>query len=68
MPPKKVADAHTPDYIYKIDSFTRFFERVLLLIKDGRRIRNRLIIKRTLDKITFDSRQGETNGGGLQEE
>lgn len=46
-----MVDAQTDDFIYDIDSFGRFFRRVLSLLRDSRRISNRLAFLRGLETI-----------------
>jgi len=46
--PVQMEDAHTPDYIYRIESFTEFFKFTQILLKDSKRISNRLAIKHEL--------------------
>jgi hypothetical protein len=41
-------DASTPDYIYERETFEEFFTLVQTLLKDGRRIHSRLLIRQGL--------------------
>lgn len=49
-----MADASTPDYIYRVDTFELFFKRVRVLLQDYRRIHTRLLIK--TDSLGEDSK------------